>query len=367
MSNAEDLIRQHLKGLSPYEPIIPPEELAQRYGIPVDKIVKLDGNENPYGCSPRARKALADYSQYHIYPDPEQRKLRRALSNYIGVSAENIMTGSGSDDYIDLVLRLFVEPGDEVISCPSTFGMYPFSTAVAGGELVTVRRGADFKLDIEGIKRAIKRRTKVIFLASPNNPSGNSVSHEHIIELLKVGKILVVDEAYQEFSSSISAIDLISHYDNLIVLRTFSKWAGLAGLRVGYAVCPAWIARHFMKIKQPYNVNVAAEVAALASLADLEYLKGKVADIIKERDRLYHEMQKFTFLKVFPSDANFILCAVLNSKAKDIYYGLQRKGIFIRYYNDVLLKDYIRISIGKPEHTDMLVAVLKEMADAGGW
>lgn len=367
MSNTEDLVSRHIKGIAPYEPIVPPEELARRFGIPSEKIIKLNGNENLYGCSPRAKKALADYSQYHIYPDPEQRKLREALSKYIDIDMENIMVGSGSDDYIDLVLRLFVEVDDEVISCPPTFGMYPFSTAVCGGRLVEINRHEDFTLDIAAIKQAINKRTKVIFLASPNNPSGNTAPREEILELLKEGKILVVDEAYQEFSSGASAIDLILRYDNLIVLRTFSKWAGLAGLRVGYALCPVRIAQYFMRIKQPYNVNVAAEVAALASLADLTYLKSTIAAIIQERGRLSDKLKKNSFLKVYPSEANFILCAVLNGKAKDIYQNLQRKGIFIRYYNNPLLKDYIRISIGKPEHTDVIITALEEMANAGGW
>ena len=367
MSNTEDLIRQHLKEIDPYEPIIPPEELARRFDIPSENIIKLDGNENLYGCSPRAKKALANYSQYHIYPDPEQRELRKALSSYIRIGMENIMIGSGSDEYIDLVLRLFIEPGDEVINCPPTFGMYPFHTGVCGGRLIEIQRRADFTLDIAAIKRVINERTKVIFLASPNNPTGNTIPREEVIELLKEGKILVIDEAYQEFSNAVSAIDLISRYDNLIVLRTFSKWAGLAGLRVGYAICPDHIAQYFMRIKQPYNVNVAAEVAALASLTDLLYLKDTVATIIKERGRLFNELRKFAFLKVYPSDANFILCAVLNGKAKDIYQSLQRKGVFIRYYNNPLLKDYIRISIGKPEHSDAVITALEEMANAGGW
>lgn len=366
MGNSEDLIRAHLKGLHPYEPIVPPGELSGRSGVPVASIIKLDGNENPYGCSPRVNLALADYSHYHIYPDPEQRRLREALSGYVGIDAGYIVAGSGSDELIDLILRLFLEPGDEVVNCPPTFGMYPFSTQVCGGRMVDVPRDGSFAVDVPGIKRAWGPHTKVIFLASPNNPSGNNIPRQDVVELLDSGKVVVVDEAYYEFSG-VTVADLVPRYDNLMVLRTFSKWAGLAGLRVGYGVFPLRIARYLLRIKPPYNINVAAEVAACESLADLDYLREMVAAITNERQRLLAELKRFSFLKVFPSEANFILCSVGNGKARNIYQGLQKKGIFIRYFDTPLLRDYIRISVGKPKHSDALITALSEIVDDEGW
>ena len=288
------------------------------------------------------------------------------MSEYVGIDAEHILVGSGSDELIDLILRLFLEPGDEVVNCPPTFGMYSFVTAVCGGRIVDVSRDGDFAINVSYIKRVLGARTKVIFLVSPNNPSGNTIPRGDIIELLDAGKIVVVDEAYYEFSG-MTVADLVPGYGNLIVLRTFSKWAGLAGLRVGYGIFPLPIAHHILNIKPPYNVNVAATVAACESLSDLDYLREKVAAIVKERARLFIELGRFNFLRVFPSEANFILCSVLNGKARDIYEGLRKRGIFIRYFDTPLLKDYIRISIGKPEHSDAVITALSEMADAGGW
>jgi histidinol-phosphate aminotransferase len=356
----EWLIRHDLIDLEPYEPIVPLDILAQRAGIPEQQIIKLDGNENPYGCSPRVNCALADYRLYHIYPDPLHHELRERLEGYVGLKREHIVVGSGSDELIDLILRLFLEPGNRVINCPPTFGMYPFSTKVCGGEGVNVPRDVDFRLDIAAIKSAIDERTKVIFITSPNNPTGNITSDEEILALVETGILVVVDEAYYEFSGHTIA-PLVPHYPNLIVLRSFSKWAGLAGLRVGYGIFPKEIAELIYKIKPPYNVNVAAQVAVIESLADIDYLKGRVKAIISEREHLFSKLGELGFLKPYPSQANFILCSVLNGDALRIKRGLEQKGIFVRHFNTPLLKNMLRISIGKPEHSDMLIKILGEV------
>ncbi len=357
----QKLIRPELVKMKAYIPIEPVEILAQDTGIPVEKVIKLDGNENPYGCSPRVLTALSDYSYYHIYPDPQQRELREALSKYIGLGSEHIIAGSGSDELIDLVLRLFLQPGDKVINCPPTFGMYPFSTEVCGGKVIHVSRQSDFSLNIPAIKKAIDKKTKVIFIASPNNPTGNIATESEIIELLNTGLIVVIDEAYSEFSGT-TLIPLIPRYPNLIVLRTFSKWAGLAGLRIGYGIFPKIIADYLMKIKQPYNVNIAAQIAALQSLKDINYLKETIQKIIAERERLFHLLkEKVKGLSPYPSRGNFILCRVDGDKAKNIYQQLRQRGIFIRYFETPELKDCLRITVGKPEDTDALIAALKEI------
>jgi histidinol-phosphate aminotransferase len=341
--------------------------------LPSHKIIKLDGNENPYGCSPRVYQALAAYPYYHNYPDPEQRELREALEKYTGLSRQHIVCGTGSDDLIDLVLRLFLKPGDEVINCSPTFGMYPFSTNVCGGKVVDVPRAEDFALDIVGIKKALTRRTKVIFVASPNNPTGNIASEKEILELVDTGKIVVVDEAYFEFSN-VTVANSVPSYPNLIVLRSFSKWAGLAGLRIGYGIFPVEIADYLMKIKQPYNASAAAQAAVLASLADIEYLRGNVAKIIRERERLFGKLKELDWLKPYPSQANFVLCSLTSSErlpgviaseakqslAKGIWQQLREKGIFVRYFDTPGLKDCLRISVGRPEDTDALMQALKE-------
>jgi histidinol-phosphate aminotransferase len=356
----EGLIRPELKVMKAYTPIEPTDVLSQRVEIAEENVIKLDGNENPYGCSAKVKQALANYTYYHLYPDPEQRELRKALEKYTGTSVEYILAGSGSDELIDLILRLFIEPGDKVIDCPPTFGMYSFSTDVCGGNVVSISRKQDFSIDVAAIKKAIDKQTKVIFIASPNNPSGNVTTEQVILELLNGPTVVVIDEAYFEFSG-VTVAPLVPKYPNLIVLRTFSKWAGLAGLRVGYGIFPTNIVKYLMKIKQPYNVNAAAQVAALESLKDISYLRGTIKAIVDERERLLTKLSQLDWLKVFPSQANFILCSVLNGKAKMIHKVLQSKGIFARYFDTSELKDCLRFSVGKPEHTDALIATLKEI------
>ncbi|HIE17013.1 MAG TPA: histidinol-phosphate transaminase [Dehalococcoidia bacterium] len=356
----EKLIRAELKTMKSYTPIEPADVLSQRTKVPTEKIIKLDGNENPYGCSTRVKQTLAEYAYYHLYPDPEQRELRKALQEYTGLNLQHIVAGSGSDELIDLVLRLFVERGDEVINCPPTFGMYPFSTDICGGRVVNIPRTADFSINILAIKKALTKRTKVIFIASPNNPSGNVTSQQAIEELLDAVPVVVIDEAYFEFSGTTVA-PLVPKHANLIVLRTFSKWAGLAGLRIGYGIFPSHLAKYLMKIKQPYNVNSAAQLAALESLKDLAYLRNTIEAITQERERLFHKLNQISWLKTYPSQANFILCSVVNGKAKAVHEGLKRQGIFVRYFDTPELKDCLRITVGKPEHTDALIAALREI------
>jgi len=358
--DVENMVRAGLKHLKAYTPVDPAEVLSGRAEVPAGQTAKLDGNENPYGCSPRVQKALAEFRDYNRYPDPDQRKVRRALAKYTLMQADSIVAGAGSDDLIDIILRLFIEPGDKVINCPPTFGMYPFCTAIAGGETVKVPRKADFSLDLPAIKMAADTKTKAIFVASPNNPSGNQASEAEIRELLALDLIVIVDEAYVEFSGN-SLIQLVPQFANLIVLRTFSKWAGIAGLRAGYGVGPTNIVPYLMKIKQPYNINMAAYVAILESLADLDYLQKTVNAMVRERDVLYTGLREFTWLKPYPSVANFILCAVQGRGAKEVYLSLQKKGIFIRYFETPELKDYIRISVGRPEDTARVIAALRDM------
>jgi histidinol-phosphate aminotransferase len=358
--DVENMIREGLKGMKAYTPVDPVEVLTGRAEVPAGETAKLDGNENPYGCSPRVQRALAEFQDYNRYPDPDQRQVRKALAGYTGVKAESIVAGAGSDDLIDIILRLFIEPGDHVINCPPTFGMYPFCTVITGGEVVKVPRRADFSLDLPAVKKAIDSRAKIIFIASPNNPSGNRAGEAEIKELLANDLIVVVDEAYVEFSGN-SLTPWVSEYPNLIVLRTFSKWAGIAGLRAGYGICPANIVPYMLKIKQPYNINMAAYVGILESLADLDYLQKTVRAMVSERDVLFKGLQQFQWLKPYPSEANFILCAVVNHSARDIYVRLQKKGIFIRYFETPELRDYIRISVGRPEDTARVIAALRDM------
>ncbi len=354
-------IRPELKAFGGYSARISPDVLEGKVEVPVDSIIKLDANENPYGCSPAVSKALASYNEYNVYPDDGQTRLRRLLAGYCGADEKYIVAGGGSNQLIDLILRLFLNRDEEVINCIPTFGIYKFSTDLCGGKLVDIPRNTNFDIDVSAVKGAVTDRTKVIFLANPNNPTGNIISEAAIRDILATGVVVVIDEAYYEFSRQ-TVVPLMKEYGNLIVLRTFSKWAGLAGLRVGYGLFPPEIADYILKIKIPYNVNVAAMVAVEESLKDIDYLQSTVQKLIDERERLFKELKKVSWLKPFPSQANFILCRAEKGNALQLRQKLQEKGILIRYYDDALLRDYVRISVGKPEHTDALMNVLRNIS-----
>ncbi len=363
--NIQSIIRPELLTMEPYTPIVPFDVLSARLGRAPADIVKLDANENPYGPSPRARAALASLPFPHIYPDPESTALRAALARDLGLPAQNILAGSGADELIDLILRLFISPGDAVIDCPPTFGMYSFDTAINAGKLLTVPRRADFSVDVAAIENLVIHHSKLktLFLASPNNPDGGLLADDDLRRLLDLPLAVVLDEAYIEFSGTPGHAAWVTERDNLIVLRTFSKRAGLAGLRVGYGVFPSALMPHLWKIKQPYNVSVAATAAALASLDDPGYMGQVVAALVAERNRMAEALSQLPFVRASPSHANFVLCRIAGRDAKELKLELEKRGILVRYFNKPGLTDCIRISAGKPEQTDALIATLRNLTN----
>jgi len=361
-------IRQHLESLPPYAPIEPFEVLSARLGREPSQIVKLDANENPYGILPAVRKALAEMDFPHIYPDPESRALRKSLANFTQVPEEYLLAGSGADELLDLLMRVFLEPNDCILSCPPTFGMYSFDAELNAARCIEVPRRADFSLDMDSIRKAVETyQPKLFFITSPNNPDGSVLDAKLIDELLDLPTLIVLDEAYIEFAgenlgASLSRIREAPARENLVVLRTFSKWAGLAGLRIGYGAFPLWLMPILWKSKQPYNVNVAASVAAQVSLEHTDELE-KVVEILKaERTKLLAELQKISYLKPYSTQSNFILCQVIGRDAAELKAQLaQQHGVFIRYFNKTGLRDHIRISVGRPQDTDVLLRALKEL------
>lgn len=356
----EKLVRPHLKGFTGYSASISPDTLAGKTDVPVEDIIKMNANENPYGCSPRVLRALSDNPHLHIYPDDGQVELRRLLAGYAGVGPERVVAGHGSNTLIDYIVRLFVGPGDEVINCVPTFDLYRFSTEICGGTMVNVERDNNYVIDINRVKAAVTDKTKLIFLATPNNPTGNAIPQSDILEIIDTGVPVVVDEAYYEFCGE-TVVPLAEKYKNLMVLRSFSKWAGLAGLRIGYGILPPRIIDFLMAIKIPHNVSVASEIAVHESLADLDYLQEKVEALIGERERLFNALKRFSWLETYPSQANFIFCTLSKGDAAELQLKLQKKGILVRYFDKPLLRNSIRISAGKPEHTDALVRALQDL------
>lgn len=355
------MIRPDLLEFEEYTPIEPLDKLSQRLGIPVEQIIKLDANENPYGSSPAALEALKSCRFYHHYPDPTAYFLREELEAYTGVAKERILVGSGSDELLELIIKLFVQPHDNIIDLVPTFGMYSFLANLYQAQVRSVpRRPEDYKVDLEATLAAVDQHTKIIFVCTPNNPTGTVCPETVVRRLLDTGRIVVVDEAYHDFSGY-NFLPLTAEYNNLIVLRTFSKLSGLAGLRVGYGIFPPEIIPHLWKIKQPYNVTVAGQEAARASIRERSWVEDKVVKIVNERERLFKLLQELDGIEPLPSQSNFILCRVHQGNAYTIKQELEKRGIFIRYYNKPYLNNSFRISVGTPPQTDILLAQLRQI------
>jgi len=283
------------------------------------------------------------------------------------VPPENLLAGAGADELIDLLMRVLLEPGDSILSCPPTFGMYSFDGELNAAPVIEVQRHPDFSLDLDAICKAVDvHQPKILFIATPNNPDGSLLDKKTIDQLLDLPLLVVLDEAYIEFAgeklgTGLSRIREVPLRENLVVLRTFSKWAGLAGLRVGYGAFPSWLMPTLWKSKQPYNVNVAGSIAAQVSLEHVNELRTVVEQLIAERTRLFAALQEIPYLKIYPTRSNFILCQVQGRDA----LGLKRRlaeqyGIFIRYFNKPGLRDHIRISVGRPQDTDALIDALNQ-------
>ncbi|MGD9933268.1 MAG: histidinol-phosphate transaminase [Dehalococcoidia bacterium] len=351
-------VRDDWESLEPYHPVKPLDVLAEEIGLPVSRLVKLDANENLYGPHRAIRDAIAR-ADLHIYPDPGQGRLRGAIADYVGVTPEQVVAGQGADDLIDIILRL-VRPGAIIDSVP-TFAMYGFLAKINGTRVIAIPRNDGFDVDVAATVAAVEANPgSIVFLTSPNNPTGNRVRDEQLGALLATGAMVVVDEAYVEFSGG-SHTRLLDANPNLILLRTFSKWAALAGLRVGYGLCHPALAERMMAIKQPYNVNIAAEVAAIAALEHRGEIFETVRMMTAERERMVRSLAEFGWLRPHASEANFVLFDVVGRSAAAVADGLRRQGVLVRYYSRPLLENCIRISAGRPEDTNRLIEALKTL------
>ena len=354
-------MRPEVERLAPYVGGESLDAFSSRTGIPVERLIKLNSNENPYGPSPLVLAALGDYARYHRYPDPASPALRAALAAYTGVPAESVFLSNGSNELIQLLWRVFVGPGESVAICPPTFSLYTTVTTLCGGQVIEVPRAADGNVGLQAIRAALRPQTRVIMLCSPNNPTGEWVPLEIVENLLDTGRLVVVDEAYIEFAGlHKSAAPLVTQHDNLVVLRTFSKWAGLAGLRLGYGLFPQWIVAHLLKVQPPFEVNAAAHIAALESLADLERLQQNIRLLVQERERMYQLLNALPFLHTRPSETNFLLASLTEERVQPraLRAALEAAGILVRFYNSPGLERSCRISVGTPSDTDALLAAL---------
>ena len=316
----------------------------------------LDANENSFG-SP------LDVN-YNRYPDPIQFKVKQRLSEIKGVPPGNIFLGNGSDEAIDILFRAFCRPGvDNVITLPPTYGMYEVSANINDVEVRKIKLTLDYQLDMEGIAEAIDENTKIIFICSPNNPTGNSINRADIETILaNFQGLVVIDEAYINYSRQKTFIQELTEYANLVVLHTLSKAWGLAGLRLGMAFASKEIIEVFNKVKPPYNINEASQRIALEALQNVEQINNWIKLTVSEREKLINDLGKLELvLKIFPSDANFILIKTID--AKGIYDHLVNNGIIVRDRSKVeLCEGSLRITVGTPDENKTLITNLKNFS-----
>ena len=350
----------YLSALDPYEaPDL--EVAADRAGVDRADLIRLNANENPFGPSPRVAGALAELDAYQFHPD--YGPLRQAVARYAGVTPAQVVMSNGADEMIDLLIRLFVEPGEAIIICPPTFGMYRFYGQVNRCRVLSAPRRQDLSLDARGIERVVQEsggEARLLFIASPGNPSGRAIPLEVTERLLHTPLVVCVDEAYVEFGGE-SAVSLLDDCDNLIIIRSFSKWAALAGLRLGYGLLRPGLAEYVNRIRAPYNVNAAAVVAALTTLEDLEAVRANLSRLVEERERLRKALMDIAWMDPLPSDTNFVLVRVKGRDAHAVVDALARQAVLTRGFSSPEMAQHVRISVGTPEQNDALVAALQRM------
>ncbi|HYP51027.1 MAG TPA: histidinol-phosphate transaminase [Pyrinomonadaceae bacterium] len=343
--NLNKLMRENIKNLVPYS--------SARKEFAGAAEIFLDANENSFG-SPTEKS-------FNRYPDPLQTKIKERIAHWHNLSPEQIFVGNGSDEAIDLLFRVFCQPGnDEIITTPPTYGMYEVSANIIDVRVKKVLLSPDFELSAEKVLDAVSENTKLIFLCSPNNPTGNSLNEKAVLKILEnFDGIVIVDEAYADFSDKPSFVSEINNFPNLVVLQTFSKAWGLAGLRVGMAFADAEIITLLNKVKPPYNVSQIAQETLLAALDKKAEVEKVVAEIVRQRADLAAELQKFSFVtRIYPSDANFLL--IKTSDANRIYKYLVEQKIVVRNRTNVeLCAGCLRITVGTAEENQTLLAALK--------
>jgi histidinol-phosphate aminotransferase len=337
------LVRKNILALKPYS--------SARDEFKGEAEVYLDANENPYP------------SGYNRYPDPLQWKVKELLSKQKGVKAEQIFLGNGSDEAIDLLIRVFCEPNqDSVMITEPTYGMYRVCANINAVAIQNVLLTRDYQLDTEGILKTVDASTKIIFLCSPNNPTGNLLKVEDIFKVLDhFSGLVVVDEAYIDFAGDVSLIKKLNNYPNLVILQTFSKAWGLAGLRLGMCFASEAIINLLNKVKYPYNVNIKTQELAIEALLKVDAKDKAVSEILAERAQLEAALKQISFVnKVYPSDGNFVLVAMKDAPA--IYQKLMQQGIIVRDRSTVVLcESSLRITIGTPSENKQLVNTLKAL------
>lgn len=340
-----------------------PEEISERYGIPREKIVNLNSNENPYPLPESVLRVIAEESR-HVsrYPNPNYSELKQRLSSYVGLPRENIAVANGAGEILSLLCTVFLEPLDRVVIPIPTYTMYAFLSMLRDASIEFVEPGDGFIPAAEEVLEA-SRDAKLIFLCSPNNPTGAVMEEEGIIDIVEGTRaVVVVDEAYFEFYGKTIA-EKVLEYDNLVIVRSFSKFFGLAGLRVGYALTNRRLAGLLEKVRNPFCISRIAERAAVRAMEELEYFRNVKDMIVEDRERLFSELEKIPGIKPFPSHGNFILVRVLSISPSELMDGLYSAGIIVRNVSNLpgLRGDYVRITIGTKSENERLIAAMRKI------
>ncbi len=343
--NLDNITRENVKGLSPYS------SARDEYVSDGSKMVFLDANENPFE------------NGVNRYPDPKQRSLKALLAKQKDIKEGNILLGNGSDEVLDLLFRAFCEPGtDNVITLPPTYGMYNVLSGINNVANKAVLLDSDFQPNVEAILNTVDNNSKLLFLCSPNNPTGNSISTEKIAQLLhSFSGLVIIDEAYIDFSTEQSWVSKLSEYPNLVVTQTLSKAYGMAGIRLGICVASEQVIRVLNKIKPPYNVNELTQQSAKERVSNQKVVGQEISAILSERQLLKETLSGISFVsKVYPSDANFILAKVDDASKR--YNQLLKKGIVVRNRTTQPLCEHtLRFTVGTPEENSLLTSALKSL------
>ena len=358
----KSIFRKDIHTLATYVPGKPIDLVQRKLGI--RKVIKLASNENAFGTSKKAKDAIKrSLDKIFLYPDGSCYYLKNKLAKRLGLKADNLIFGNGSDELIDIIIKTFLNPGEEVLTSQTTFVEYEILTKANRFKAKCVPLNK-FTYDLVTLKNNINKKTKVIFIANPNNPTGTYVNSAKLIGFINSIKnniLIVIDEAYLEFVEAKDypkAVKLINSR-NVIILRTFSKAYGLAGLRVGYAIARPSFIKEMERIRQPFNVNFLAQKAALAALDDSAFISRTSSIIKKERTWLYRELDKLN-IEYIPSQANFVMFKTKMS-GLSLCKNLLKKGIIVRDLEQYKLKNYVRVTIGKPKENTLFIKKLKEI------
>ena len=359
----ERIVKPHVLDLAPYEPGKPVEELERELGL--SGSIKLASNESPLGPSPKAVAALQKaIGGIHRYPDGASFDLRRKLADRLAVEEEQLVFGAGADEILELLAKVLLGPGDECVFAWPSFAMYPIVARGMGAQAVQVPLDREFVHDLSEMARALTKRTKLVIVCNPNNPTGTSVgadAFDYFISQLPDGLIVAVDEAYLDFARRLDfpdAMGWVRRRPGTIVLRTFSKIFGLAGLRIGYGVADAELAGYLQRARHPFNVNRLAEVAAAAALDDRDYVERITRLNVAGVGYLTRELSALG-IEVWPTDANFLLARA----GAGVYEQLLGQGVIVRPLVAFGLPDYVRISVGLPEENERLVKTLRRLRE----